>query len=190
MTDPQPPGDESVDPALIATVHELELHAAELGWDQKSRLYALARTVDLAAREPELARALGLDGDAADDSLIPIEQELDASVEFETILASITWPPEVEGCATVVERLVLPPEVDAEIPEDPQAALEFAQEHPDRQEVRIVVAARRGGATYCALRLRAHDEDTSVVGGPDLVPEMIAMLRATLEGDAPEEMPT
>ena len=44
-------------------------------------------------------------------------------------------------------------------------AEEFAREHPDRQEVRIVAGATRAGATYCALRLRAHDDDQSVVGG-------------------------
>ena len=34
---------------------------------------------------------------------------------------------------------------------------------PDRQEVRMVAGATRAGATYCALRLRAHDDDA--VGG-------------------------
>ena len=45
------------------------------------------------------------------------------------------------------------------------SAAAYASEHPDRQEVRIVAAATRAGASYCALRLRAHDEDTSVLTG-------------------------
>ena len=49
------------------------------------------------------------------------------------------------------------------------------------QEVRIVAAATRAGASYCALRLRAHDEDTSVLTGPELVPELVDLVRATLE---------
>ena len=53
--------------------------------------------------------------------------------------------------------------------------------HPDRQEVRIVAGATRAGATYCALRLRAHDDDQSVVGGVDLVPQLLQLLGATLE---------
>lgn len=175
------------DPALAAAVLELELHAAQVGWDQKSRLYALARTADLVVKEPALAAALGLDDASEDGSLTPIEQELDVAVPFETVLASISWPDEVSGCAAVVERLVLPPDADSEIPDDPDAALRFAQEHPDRQEVRIVAAVSRDGATYSALRLRAHDDDTSVVGGSDLVPELVELLRATLEGDRPEE---
>ena len=50
-----------------------------------------------------------------------------------------------------------------------------------RQDVRMVVGVTRAGATYCALRLRAHDDDQSVVGGADLVPELITLLGATLE---------
>ena len=91
------------------------------------------------------------------------------------------------GCAAVVERLVLPPNVDDQIPEDPAAAEEFAREHPDRQEVRIVAAATRSGSTYCALRLRAHDDDASVVGGVDLVPGLIDLLRATLTDDTHDD---
>ncbi|MDE0777125.1 MAG: PPA1309 family protein, partial [Nocardioides sp.] len=86
----------------------------------------------------------------------------------------------VAGCAAMVERLVLPPGSDATLPEDPVQARAFAREHPDRQEVRIVAGATRGGSTYCALRLRAHDEDASVVGGIDLVPGLLALLRDTL----------
>ena len=93
------------------------------------------------------------------------------------------WPDDVAGCAAVVERLVLPPEVDPEIPEDPADAERFAREHPLRQEVRIVAGATRAGATYCALRLRAHDDDQSVVDGTELVPGLLDLLRSTLEGD-------
>ena len=87
------------------------------------------------------------------------------------------------GCAAVVERLVLPPDADEQIPDDPKSAEEFAREHPDRQEVRIVAGVTRAGATYCALRLRAHDDDQSVVGGADLVPGLLELLSATLEDE-------
>jgi len=76
---------------------------------------------------------------------------------------------------------VLPPDVDGELPADLGAAHEFAREHPDRQEVRIVAGVTRAGASYCALRLRAHDDDLSVVGGTDLVPGLLELLRTTLE---------
>jgi hypothetical protein len=97
------------------------------------------------------------------------------------VLAQIMWPAEVFGCAAVVERLVLPPSADGSVPEDPAEAERFAAEHPERQEVRIVAAATRAGSTYCALRFRSHDDPSSVVESPDLVPALLELLRGTLE---------
>jgi hypothetical protein len=127
---------------------------------------------------------MGLDAASAEGSLTPVEQDqLPPDRPFEESLRSITWPPGVAGCAAVVERLVLPPDADEQIPDDPASAEEFAREHPDRQEVRIVAGVTRAGATYCALRLRAHDDDQSVVGGSDLVPGLLELLGATLEDE-------
>lgn len=172
------------DPALAAAVLEIEAHIAEAGWDQPARLYALVDTARLVAQEPALAAQMGLDEAAAEGSFTPVEQEALPDQPLEVTLESIAWPPEVTGCAAVVERLVLPPEVDPEIPDDPAAAEEFAREHPLRQEVRIVAGATRAGATYCALRLRAHDDDTSVVDGTELVPGLLELLQSTLEGES------
>jgi len=80
----------------------------------------------------------------------------------------------------VVERLVLPPSADDDLPEDAEAAREYAESHPEREEVRIVAAATRDGATYCALRMRAHDEDLSVLEGIDLVPGLLQLMQGTL----------
>lgn len=173
------------DPALAAAVLELEEHAAGEGWDQPARLYALVETAVLVDQEPALAALMGLDEASAQGSLTPIEQDqLAPDARLEEVLPTIAWPDEVAGCAAVVERLVLPPDADAAIPEDPVAAEEFARHHPDRQEVRIVAGVTRGGATYSALRLRAHDDAASVVGGADLVPQLTQLLAATLESDA------
>jgi hypothetical protein len=178
-----------VDPALAAAVLEIETHIAAAGWDQPARLYALVDTAALVEHEPVLAAAMGLDESSARGSLTPVEQDqLDPDQPLELALESITWPPGVAGCAAVVERLVLPPDADRHIPEDPASAEEFARDHPDRQEVRIVAGATRAGSTYCALRLRAHDDDQSVVGGADLVPGLLELIGATLEepGDPDE----
>lgn len=174
--------DLDVDPALVAAVLEIESHIASGGWDQPARLYALVSTAQLVEHEPELAAAMGLDAASAQGSLTPVEQDqLTPDQPLEAVLETIVWPGGVAGCAAVVERLVLPPDADGAIPEDPNSAEEFAREHPDRQEVRIVAGVTRDGSTYCALRLRAHDDDQSVVGGADLVPGLLALLRATLE---------
>lgn len=171
------------DPALAAAVLELETHASEQGWDRPATLYALVDTAALAAKEPALAALMGLDDFSAAGSLTPVEQE-QLTRPLEEVLPTISWPGEVAGCAAVVERLVLPPGVDDDIPEEPAAAEEFARNHPGRQEVRMVVGVTRAGASYCALRLRDHDEPESVVAGDDLVPQLVELLRGTLEEDA------
>jgi hypothetical protein len=169
------------DPALAAAVLEIESHIAGAGWDQPARLYALVDTARIVAQEPTLAAQMGLDAAAEEGSFTPVEQDALPDQPLEVTLETIVWPPEVTGCAAVVERLVLPPGVDADIPDDPAAAEEFASNHPLRQEVRIVAGATRAGATYCALRLRAHDDDQSVVDGTELVPGLLELLRSTLE---------
>ena len=177
------PIDEILDPALASAVLEIEQHIATGGWDQPARLYALVPTAELVAKEPVLAHAMGLDEAAAAGSLTPVEQE-PLGADLERSLESITWPSGVAGCAAVVERLVLPPDAEAAVLEDPDGASAYAREHPARQDVRIVAGATRAGATYCALRLRAADDDQSVLTGAELVPGLLALLRDTLEDDA------
>lgn len=173
---------------LTAAVREIDAHTAGAGWDQPARLYALVDTDALVRREPGLAEALGLDGTPAEGSLTPVEQEVAPQEQLEELLERIVWPPEVTGCAAVVERLVLPPGADAELPDDGDSAAAYALTHPARQEVRIVAGATRGGATYCALRLRTHDEAGSVLTGPDLVPGLLELLAGTLqEEEEPDE---
>ena len=161
---------------LADAVREIEAHVAQSGWDQPARLFALVENRDLLSRQPDLA---GQVGDS--DGLTPVEQELEAEQPLEDLLSQIAWPEQVSGCAAVVERLVLPPDADGRVPTDSLEAEEYAREHPDRQEIRLVAAALRGGATYCALRLRAHDDEESLLTGDDLVPALLELLRETLE---------
>ena len=167
-----------MDLVLRKVVIELESHAASSGWDQPGRLFALVDTADLIAREPDLAKAMGLPAD--DDGLSAVEQDELPTAALEEALTQIVWPPEVAGCAVVVERFVLPPTVEAEIPADDAEALAFAAAHPDRQEVRIVAGVTRAGSTFCALRMRAHDDEFSVLEGQDLVPSLLELLLTTL----------
>jgi hypothetical protein len=171
-----------VDVVLRDTVREIEAHAAEAGWDQPARLYALVPTSDLLSREPALAAAMGLDAAGAAGSLTPVGQDdVPPDTPLESVLQQIMWPAEVFGCAAVVERLVLPPAADDALPADAGEAERYAAEHPDREEVRIVAAATREGSTYCALRMRTHDDALSVVEAPDLVPSLLQLVRSTLE---------
>jgi hypothetical protein len=169
-----------LDLALRAVALELDRHAAEGGWDQPARLFALVHTQDLLDQEPGLADVLGVDPTAdLTSSLTPVEQEtLPPEEPLEELLTQMAWPPDVHGTAVVVERLVLPPSV--QLPDDEAEAQQVAETHPERQEVRMTAAATRDGATYCALRLREHDDAQSVVEGPDLVPALLELLQATL----------
>lgn len=167
---------------LTAVVRELEAHAADEGWDRPERLFALVDTAELVSREPQLADALGVVDPGEARGLTPVEQEpLPPGTSLEQMLSEIVWPPDVAGCAAIAERVVLPPEADQQVPDDPAAAQVFAANHPDREDVRIVAAALRGGGSACAVRLRSHDDVESVVTSPDLVPELLTMLHATLD---------
>lgn len=158
---------------------EVETHAAEQGWDQPPRLYALVPTAELVAQEPAMAEQLGLEPDPQPDSLTPVAQdELPADRSFEDTLAGIMWPPQVTGCAAVLERLMLPPEAEQDLPDDEEALRSYAAEHPQRQDVRIVVAVTRDGRVHCTVRGRAADAE--LIEGPDLVPALARLLSGTL----------
>lgn len=176
----------SAEDLLAAVVREVESHAASSGWDQPAQLFALVDTADLLEREPHLAEVLGIEAGGA-PSLTPVEQET-VSESLEELLPTILWPPEVAGCAVVVEAMTLPP---GEVPDDPEAAAQYAAAHPEREEARIVAGVLRSGETWCAIRQRAHDEDDMVLTGNDLVPGLLELLYATLRpdaGDPPENM--
>jgi hypothetical protein len=168
---------------LAEVVREVEQHAARAGWDQPAQLFALVDTADLLQREPQLADLLGVTVESA-AGLTPVEQET-VSDSLEELLSTILWPPEVEGCAVVVEAMTVPPGT-AGVPDDAEAAAEYAATHPDREEARIVAGVLRSGESWCAIRQRAHDEDDMVLTGNDLVPALLELLHTTLEPDAGE----
>jgi hypothetical protein len=167
-------------PRLDRVTLDLERHAAAAGWDQPPHLFALVETADLLRREPQLAAELGLADDVPGD-LTPVDQgDLPEHASLDELLAGIVWPAEVLGTAIAVERLMVPPAVERDMPQDEDAALQWLAEHPERQEVRLVVAVLRDGSRSAALRLRAHDSETSVLTGRDLVPGLADALAATL----------
>ena len=44
---------------------------------------------------------------------------------------------------------------------------------------RVVAGVLRTGEGWCAIRQRAHDDDTMVMSGADLVPSLLDLLHAT-----------
>ncbi|MBA0051487.1 hypothetical protein E0L36_11460 [Streptomyces sp. AJS327] len=169
---------------LTRAVLEIDEYASGLGWDQPARLFALVDTARLRAEEPSLAGQLGLDDSAPSPagSLTPVEQEeLPSGTPLDEFLATIAWPDAVGGCAMTVERVMLPPSVEASVPPDldERRLAEWVAAHPERQEVRMTVAVLRDGSRESALRLREKDSATEVLTGADLVPGLSEALQAT-----------
>ncbi|WP_226345144.1 PPA1309 family protein [Agilicoccus flavus] len=180
---------------LLRAALELERHVAARGWDRGPALFALVPTSALMASEPGLADHLEAAGDpAGPDDLSAVEQEgLPATDTLEDLLGRLAWPPEVAGVALTVERLVVPPEAERDLPADPDEAARALAAHPDAAEIRLVVAVTRppspdgsaaaaqAGDQVCLLRQRAHDSDDAVAVGRDIAPGLVAALAATLE---------
>lgn len=159
---------------------DIERHAAAAGWDQPARLFALVETADLLRREPALADDLGL-RTAEPGALTPVDQgDLPTHASIDELLGGITWPADVLGSALTVERLMVPPEVETDMPQGEDEALRWLAEHPARQEVRLVVAVLRDGSRSAAIRMRDHDDETAVLTGENLVPGLADALSATL----------
>lgn len=172
MTGPGDMPGQGQDSPLRRAVLEVEEHVAQAGWDRPPRLFALVATADLLAAQPELAGQVG-----DPDGYTPVEQDLPPGQQIEDLLLQIGWPAEVVGCAVSMERLMLPPEAEADLPAD-SAAAEAAAAHPDRQDVRIVAGSLRDGSRHATVRARTPD--APLLEGPDLVPGLADVLEGTL----------
>lgn len=178
---PDPAPQPTTEPLAVAAL-ETERHVASAGWDQNPRVFALVDTADLAAAEPQLAAALRGDADRAPGALTAIEQEdLPRTSNLESLLGRMAWPETVDGVALAVERVVIPPGAERDLPQDPDAAVDALAQHPQRQDVRLLVAVHRDGRAVCLLRQRANDRDDRVATGEDIAPGLVHALRATLE---------
>ena len=170
--------------ALANVVVDIEKGAARVGWDHAPSIYALVPTSTLLA-DPglpaDIADQLRAGWDGSEDHLSAIIQEDLAQDDIEQVLAHLAWPQTVPGAAITVERIVVPPEVEDEAPEDPEEALAFISAHPSRTDVRLAVGVLRSGESWCALRTRAFDSDDKVGQGSVLVPALVDALRASLE---------
>ena len=165
---------------------ETEAHVAAFGWDQPVRVFALVRTDEALAADPDIAELL--DAATVEESrtdpelLMVVEQEgLPAAADLEHLLAQLAWPESVHGAAISVERLVLPPAAqdEAEAITDAAERLAFLQARPDREDIRMVVGVLRGGQSWCTLRSRSYDDDASLYQGERLVPGLVEALAAT-----------
>lgn len=186
---------ENAAPAVAALAREVEEFVATGGWDQPPQLFALVPTAALLREQPDLADQL----DAA-STLTPVAQEALPEGDLAEALGRIMWPDAVAGCALAQEIIVLPPSAEAALPTvdaaDAGRLRQAAADHPDRTEARLVAAVLRDGPGACVLRLRVQPPGSpdSPAGGPsgdeivehpDLAPNLLAALRATLAPEPP-----
>lgn len=172
--------------AVTRVVVELEQHVSAAGWDAPIRVFALVRTAGALERDTTLAQRLPAEVVAAasadPEHLTAVEQEgLPEAESLHDLLGRLAWPDSVDGAAVVVERSVIPPEVESQMPADENEALTWLQAHPQRRDVRLAAATLRTGQHACALRARTHDADNQVAVGPELAPGLVAAVAATLE---------
>ena len=177
------------DPELAAAVAEVEEFVGTAGWDAAPGMFALVRTADLMAAQPELAAALADSG-----VFTPIAQEVLPAGDLSVALSTISWPEEVAGCVLVQEIVVLPPSAVATRAEgvepgaratregnDVEITAEEAAAHPDRAEARLAAGVLRDGkGGACLLRVRGKD-DTDPLRGGDLAPNLLRALHATFQ---------
>ena len=172
------------DPVSIVAL-ETERHVAAGGWDQPVRLFALVETAHLLEHEPGFLDALQ-PHDVAPGALTAVEQEdLPSSGHLESMLAQVMWPDTVVGAAIAVERIVVPPTAERNLPGNADDAISTLASQPDRKDVRLLVAVLRDGTARCLLRQRDHDRDDRVAQGEDIAPGLVHGLLATF-APAPE----
>ncbi|WP_158886410.1 PPA1309 family protein [Amycolatopsis anabasis] len=202
---------QAAETSVAALAREVEEFVASGGWDQPPQLFALVPTEALIREQPELAEQLGDAG-----PLTPVAQEALPEGDLAEALATIAWPDAVAGCALAQEIIVLPPDAEAELPDegagDAERLRQAAADHPRRTEARLVAAVLRDGQGACVMRLRAQSPTSpaevpeavqagatdsapsptgaagtpdpaavdEIIEHPDLAPNLITALRATL----------
>ena len=197
MSQPNPTDAHAAPPArpdsggLWRAVAEIERHVAADGWGAPVRLFALVRTAEALRRDPGLAERLPAnvvaDAQADPGHLTSVEQEgVPAVGDLDDLLGQLAWPAGVDGAAVVVERILVPPDAEAEVraavgAADEQARASALAAHPAAEDVRIAVGVLRDGRHECAVRSRSKDSDGEVRTGADLVPGLVSALQATLE---------
>jgi hypothetical protein len=178
--DPGPvasPGHPTPADLLQQVVRDVERHVGRDGWDQPTRLFALAasESLEVTAAAP---------ADAAPSPWVALEQSgLPAHDDALALLAAIEWPPDVRGAVVAFETVLV--DADHPLPADPVAARQVAARAPGRQEARLVVAAVAEGPAAAALRWRNHDRDEDVtIADGALVPAVSDAVRATLRASS------
>lgn len=173
--------DQSITP-LDRVTREVDRFVNDIGWDQAPQLFALVDTAELVRDQPGLADAIGISTTTiTQGELTPVEQDPLPLGPLDETLGRIAWPANILGCALAQQIVVLSGEEEDAIPDDIDAA-DYAAQHPERREARLVVAVLRDGSRSSLIRLRSDEpeQEDSVLAASDLAPNMADALLATL----------
>ncbi|MBA4024181.1 MAG: hypothetical protein C0482_17620 [Gordonia sp.] len=204
VTESQPP---VLSPdALGSAIREVVEFVDAAGWGQPPQLFALVPTSLLADTQPDWVD----EHDTSELTLIeqaPLPVSPDSGMaELEHVLATTSWPAEVAGCALVQEIIVLPPEAEDDLDDalgpllaDPdsadQAARSAAAAHPESRQARLAAAVLRDGRNLSLLQLAPGVDDVEaeddapieLLSHPNMAPNLVLALAATLENTPDEE---
>jgi len=185
----QPAATTPASDGLWRAVAEIERYVAGDGWGAPLRLFALVRTAEALRRDPDLEFRLPANvvGEARADPghLTSVEQEgVPTVADLDDLLGQLAWPDGVDGAALVVEKILVPPDAEAEVraavsSDDEAGRARALAAHPLAEDVRIAVGVLRDGRHECAVRSRSKDSDGEVRTGSDLVPGLVSALQAT-----------
>ena len=164
VNDQQPAPTVPASDGLWRAVAEIERYVAGDGWGAPLRLFALVRTAEALRRDPDLEFRLPanvVDEARADPGhLTSVEQEGVPSVaDLDDLLGQLAWPDGVDGAALVVEKILVPPDAEAEVraavsSDDEAGRARALAAHPLAEDVRIAVGVLRDGRHECAVRSR------------------------------------
>lgn len=172
--------------ALRRAVDEIEITASQLGWDRPPALYALVKTEDMLDNESvpsDIREGLQKSWNGTTEHLSAVAQDPMHEDEVEDVLPRLAWPESVYGAVLTLERIIVPPEVEDEAPEDPEEALIFISNHPGRTDVRLVVGVTREGDSWCEVRARNFDDENRVGKGENLAPSLVEALKIGFKSD-------
>lgn len=158
---------------LTSVVVNVARHAAKGKWGQPARLYALAGVADVIRLDPEGTGDLR---GTAQDSFVPIEQDLLPPGDPAEVLAGIHWPDEVAGCVLVTELAVKPPPAKQRASGEPPSIQQMmAGLRPSRQ-ARLTVGVLRKGENACCLEVEG---ETELRVAPELADDVVSALLCT-----------
>ncbi|MDO5746102.1 MAG: PPA1309 family protein [Actinomycetaceae bacterium] len=167
-------------------LENIERELAQLGWDQAPALFALVNNQwllesipdsdDTPSEDRQLRESL-LDNPGA---MTAVLQDSHEDMEIEELINLIVFPEHVVGAALSIERIVVPPSVSDQAPDDPEKRDDFLMNHPQRDDIRVVAGVLRSGEKWCVIRSRSYDKDAAIITGDDLIDDLPELLMRTL----------